>query len=232
MRIVEDVIAETLDSGDALSLCQALVQAACPLALLTGALPRAERFVTMLTDCATRNAFRFWQIWARSFEGLALARHGDGKAGLPSLEAAIAELRSIEFGVHYTALLAGYAEALGRAGEVGQGLAVIDEALARSERNSERWLVADLLGIKAGLEIRRGAFATAENLFEQALDWARRQQALSWELRAAVGLARLWRAAGRDAEARTLVASCYQRFTEGFETADLVAARSFLKPSE
>jgi predicted ATPase len=73
-----------------------------------------------------------------------------------------------------------------------------------------------------------GAAAAAEGHFRQALDWARRQGALSWELRAATSLARLLRDHDRCAEAMALVAPIYNRFTEGFETADLKAAKALL----
>jgi predicted ATPase len=70
--------------------------------------------------------------------------------------------------------------------------------------------------------------ATAENHFNQALDWARRQGALSWELRAATSLAGLLRDQGRIGEARDLLAPIYERFTEGFGTADLQAGKKLL----
>jgi predicted ATPase len=72
------------------------------------------------------------------------------------------------------------------------------------------------------------AAAAAEACFQQALDVARRQGALAWELRAAMSLARVWRGQQRVNEARKLLASVYRRFTEGFETADLVAAKTLL----
>ena len=69
---------------------------------------------------------------------------------------------------------------------------------------------------------------TPEALFRQALDEARRQEALSWELRAATSLARLLRDQGRRAEAIVCLQSVYDRFTEGFATADLIAAKQLL----
>jgi predicted ATPase len=68
----------------------------------------------------------------------------------------------------------------------------------------------------------------AEELFTCAVDQARRQEALSWEIRAATSLAQLWAGQGRDREAQTLLAGVYGRFTEGFETADLRAASRVL----
>jgi len=70
--------------------------------------------------------------------------------------------------------------------------------------------------------------ARAEEHFLQSLDWARRQDALSWELRTATSLARLWRIQGRAAEARTDLAAVYDRFSEGFATTDLRAAKALV----
>jgi predicted ATPase len=81
--------------------------------------------------------------------------------------------------------------------------------------------------VALGFDGHRAA-AVAEDHFRQALDWARRQGALSWELRCATSLARLWRNQARSNEARELLAPIYNRFTEGFDTADLKAAKSLL----
>jgi predicted ATPase len=123
------------------------------------------------------------------------------------------------------------AEALGRAGQITDGLAAIGEAIVRSERSEERWVIAELLRIKGELFLLQGApgtAAAAEDHYQQALGWARRQGALSWELRAATSLARLLRDQNRSAEAIALLAPIYNRFTEGFETADLKAAKALI----
>jgi predicted ATPase len=70
---------------------------------------------------------------------------------------------------------------------------------------------------------------TAEESFQQALDIARRQEAKALELRAAMSLSRLWQAQGKHDAAHTLLAGAYGRFTEGFDTADLQAARRLLE---
>jgi predicted ATPase len=88
-----------------------------------------------------------------------------------------------------------------------------------------------LLRIKGELLLLQGAEgaeAKAEALFLQALDWARRQGSLSWELRAATSLARLLRDQGRPADALAVLQPVYDRFTEGFDTADLKAAEVIL----
>jgi predicted ATPase len=122
-------------------------------------------------------------------------------------------------------------QALGRAGQIADGLAEIEEAVARAEQAEERWLMAELLRVKGELLLLQGgssAAATPEDHFRQALDLARRQGALSWELRAAMSLARLLRNQGRSADALALLQSVYDRFTEGFDTADLKSARILL----
>ena len=90
--------------------------------------------------------------------------------------------------------------------------------------------MAELLRVKGELLLLQGApgKAAPEDNFRQALDWARRQGALSWELRAATSLACLLRDQDRIGEARDLLASIYDRFTEGFGTADLQAAKKLL----
>jgi predicted ATPase len=104
------------------------------------------------------------------------------------------------------------------------------EAIARSERTEERWAMAELMRVKGELLLLQGApgaAAAAEDHFRQALDWARQQGAF-WKLRAATSLARLLRDRDRIDEARDLLAPIYDRFTEGFGTADLRAARLLL----
>jgi predicted ATPase len=88
-----------------------------------------------------------------------------------------------------------------------------------------------LLRVKGELLLLQGtpgASAAAEDHFQQALDWARRQGALSWELRAATSLARLQCDQGRPADAMALLQPVYDRFTEGFDTSDRKAAKALL----
>jgi predicted ATPase len=123
------------------------------------------------------------------------------------------------------------AEGLADAGPVAEGLAAVDQALGQSESSEERWCIAELLRVKGELILSGNSpdtAAAAGDHFRQAVDWARRQGALSWELRAATSLARMWRDQGRSKEARELLAPVYDRFTEGFETADLKASRALL----
>jgi predicted ATPase len=147
------------------------------------------------------------------------------------MKGALEELREIQFGVYYGVFLSEYADALGHVGRTAEGLMAIDEALARSERSDERWYLAELLRIKGELILREGADsapAEAERHFQQALDCARLQGALSWELRAAASLAKLLHSQKRSVEAHDCLAPVYAKFREGFGTADLAQANALL----
>ena len=156
-------------------------------------------------------------------------QRGDLSIGLRLLRAAFAEPGAAGSVPRlFTFVLA---EALGRAGQIPGGRAAIEEAIVRSQHNEERWVIAELLRIKGELLLLQGgsgAAAAAEDHYRQALGWARRQGALSWELRAATSLARLLRDQGRSAEATALLQPVYDRFTEGFATGDLKAAKALL----
>ena len=229
MSTVQSIVGDPPVIGHARSV--ALAQAACPISLLVGDLPATERAVAILLDEAARHALAIWHAWGRAFEGILFIKRGDAVNGLALLRTARGELRETGFAALYTEILRALAEALAGAGEVAEGLVTIDEALARSERNEERWCIAELLRIKGEILLLQAgpdAVVTAEDHFRQAIDWAGRQSALSWELRAATSLARLWREQARNEAARELLAPIYARFTEGFETADLRTAKALI----
>jgi predicted ATPase len=94
-----------------------------------------------------------------------------------------------------------------------------------------RWNTPEQLRIDAELLLwhaAQGAVTAAEAKLLRALEVAREQSALSWELRAAMSLARLWWRLGRATEARDLLAATYGKFTEGFGTSDLIRVRNMM----
>ena len=213
------------------TLCQALLQAACPISIFVGDLDRLGPHVAMLRDYSERNALGFWQVWARCFEGVHLIKGGNLSEGTTHLGEGLSGLRRMQYGVYYAVFLCEYAEALGKAGQIDLGLVAIDEALARSKRNNEYWYMPELLRVKGELVSQSGAATAssdAEKLFRQSLKWARRQQAPSWELRTAISLFRLTREPVRGKAAADLLRSAYSKFTEGFDSADLVAAKRLI----
>ena len=184
----------------------------------------------MLLDQSTRHSLPVWAALGRCDSGVLLIKRGDLDAGLRLLRAGYNEVGRVAWRLAtFRDAVAG--EALGRTGKIGDGLVLIEEAIDHAERTGERWLIAELLRVKGELLLLQGgssAAATAEHHFRQALDWARRQGALSLELRAAASFARLLRDQGRPADAMALLQPVYDRFTEGFDTADLKSAKALL----
>ena len=228
MRAAEAAIEDARAANHAMSLCHALVFGACPTALLAGDLASGKRYARLLMDEATRQDLGRWRAYGHGYQGALAIRGGHMAAGLQLLRAGFDELGGFTTLRFMDFLLP---EALCRAGEIVDGLAAVDAAIARSEETEEQRLIAELLRIRGELlrlQGRAGAAAAAEDHFRQALDWARRQGALAWELRGATSLVRLLRDQGRAAEALTLLQPVYDRFTEGFDTADLKTARALL----
>jgi len=231
LRVVASNVDEALAVGHTMSLCNALAQAACPIALFTGDLSAAERYVALLVENTARQGLGPWHLWGRCFQGRLAAMRGDLAGGLRTFRAALGDLPPNRFALRYTAFLGELSEMQSLAGEFDQSVASIERALERSERHEENWCIPELLRIRAEIACRQNPKAkasVAEELLRQSLDWARRQEALSWELRTATSLARLWKSQDRRDAARDLLQPVYDRFSEGFDTADLKAAKALL----
>jgi predicted ATPase len=230
MRTAESSIEDARAANHATSLCYALALAACPIALWTGDLTPAESYVGTLLDHSTRHALPVWHALGLSHQGMLAVKRGDLNTGLRLLRAGFDELGEARPALRFLTLMGEMAETLGRAGKIADALAAIDETIERSERTEGDWIMPELLRIKGELILLQDAeaAATAEGHFRQALDWARRQGALSLELRAATSLARLLRDQGGPADAMALLEPVYDRFTEGFDTVDLQAAKALI----
>jgi hypothetical protein len=228
-RIAKGAVDEARRSNHAVSLCYALAIGACPIMLWIGDLAAAELYIAMLLDHSARLALPYWTAFGRTFQGAYLIRRGDLGTSLRKLRVAVDKIGG-EWSS--TMFLGELAEGFARAGQIADGLAAAEQAIERAERTEARWLFPELLRIRGELlllQAETGAGAAAESHFRQALDWARRQGALSLELRAATSFARLLRDQGSSAEAKTLLQPVYDRFTEGFETVDLKTAKALLR---
>jgi predicted ATPase len=146
------------------------------------------------------------------------------RQGLTAYEATGAELER----PYSLALLA---EAYGHVGQTAEGLHLLAEALGLVDTRGDRWCEAELYRLKGDLLLTLSPphQTEAEACLHQALAAARRQQAKSWELRAAMSLSRLWQQQGKCQEAHDLLAPLYGWFTEGFDTADLREAKALLE---
>jgi predicted ATPase len=223
--------AHAIDRGASVSLYWAL-DCECMVGLAVGDLSTAESSAAALLEHSVKQGLRFWQVLGHTYEGQILIRRGDAVVGLRRLRTGLDEIRETKYILRYPGLLGALAEGMADIGQVTQGLTVIDEALAKCEATDERWTMTELLRIKGELVRLEGtpeSSAAAEDHFLQGLDWARRQGALSWELRCATSLARLWHDLGRNKEAHDLLAPVYDRFTEGFATYDLGVAKLLIE---
>jgi predicted ATPase len=127
--------------------------------------------------------------------------------------------------------LGSLAEGLAATERFREALAAIEDALDRSDRHGERWYLPELLRVKGELLIQYagdGGSSAAERFFLEAIEVSRRQEALFWELRAAISLARLRMTHDQPDDARRTLALVFDRFTEGFDTADMRSARALL----
>ena len=231
MRTAQSSVDDARETDHAISLCYDLALGACPVTLLMGDLGAADHYVGMLLDRSRRHALVLWQAWGRYYQGVLVIKRSGLINGLRLLRTGLDELGEAKFAVRFVPYLGEVAEALGRAGQIADGLGLVEEAVARFKHPEDSWLITDLLRSQGELLLLQGACAAeaaAEDQFRQALDWARQRGALSWELRAATSLARLLRDQGGPADARALIQPVYDRFTEGFDTADLKAAKAFL----
>jgi predicted ATPase/DNA-binding winged helix-turn-helix (wHTH) protein len=232
VRTAKLSIEEARATGHALSLCTALALAACPIALWTGDPAMAANYARELLEHSRRHFLPLWNAYGAVFHRIVAIRSGDPDGDLPMPHAALSELAGPNVTFRFLTGLIELAEALTHAGRIADGLAVVEAGMEQSEVG---WLTPELLRLKGELLLLQGtpaAVETIENLFRQALDEARRQEALSWQLRAATSLARLLRDQGRWDEAIACLRPIYDRFTEGFGTADLVAAKQLLDEAD
>jgi predicted ATPase len=185
---------------------------------------------TVISIC-TEHDFPFWTAGGRILDGWAIACQGKADEGIEKLDEGLAAWRKTGARLWLPIFLALKAEAHAKAGHSDIALSIIEEALAISDETGERWAVAEVLRIKAGLlqATGRAAADEIEKLLVESLETGRSQQALSWQLRTACDLVRLWQGQDRIEEALTLLQSTYDQFTEGFDTADVIQAEALLE---
>lgn len=168
-----------------------------------------------------------WTAWGNLLQGWVRSLK-EPMVAVPQLCQALASWRTTGARAMVPTYLAVLAAAFERAGDAQMGLSTIAEALEMVAEHGEHVNEAEILRLKGKLLVERQPEA-AERCFRQALDVARRQQALSWELWVATSLGRLLAGRGEAAEARELLSEVCGRFTEDAETADLRSARDFLE---
>jgi predicted ATPase len=166
--------------------------------------------------------------WSRSFQAVAIAALGNLDEGIEQLADSLAVQKAIGAGLVRSAFLAMLADLYRMAGWTDAGMRAVEEGFAYAEDSGEGGYLAELHRAKAELQRLMNDEAGAEASFHAALDYARTQQAKSFELRAATAYARLLVQRGRTPEARALLTPIYSWFSEALGTADIAAARELL----
>jgi tetratricopeptide (TPR) repeat protein len=190
----------------------------------------AQEYAEADIALCTEHGLKFWLAGGNIVRGWALAAQGESADGVAQIRQGLAEWQSTGARVLVPFHLALLAEALSGQGRTEEALSSLAEALSVADATGERVYNAELHRLRAELLLRRAAgHAEAEACLRRSLDIARQQGAKSLELRAALSLARLLRAAGQQSEGRRLLAETYGGFTEGWDTPDLKEAQALLQ---
>jgi TOMM system kinase/cyclase fusion protein len=190
--------------------------------------PAAQACAEAAIALSNEQGFPLYLALGTNVRGWALSIQGRVEEGMAQMRQGRAALQAMGAKLWWPAYLAWLAEAYDGMGQATEGLTVLTEALTIAHNTGERFWEAELHRLKGALLLTLSAeqYAEAETCFHQALDIARRQQAKSLELRAAVSLSRLWQQQGKQQEAHDLLAPLYGWFTEGFDTVDLQEAKA------
>jgi predicted ATPase len=176
--------------------------------------------------------YGFFESFAAAFvDGWAAASGGQAEEAIASIREGLAARRTAGGAIEEPHMLGYYIDLLARTGQADEAITVLANTTATSSEKGMIYWDAELHRQKGALllSLADGNGAEAEACFKQAIEIARGQSAKSFELRAAMDLARLWQGEGKRTEARDLLAPVYGWFTEGFDIADLKDAKALLE---
>jgi class 3 adenylate cyclase/predicted ATPase len=226
---VDRALKEAREIGHVASLAFAL-SAQCWLHVDRGNYGVADRLVDELLDFADDKGVVFWKAGAIVCRGWLFSLTGKALEAVKMTSSGLTALRSAGASLHSPLMLKNLAKAHAQLGQFDDAWRCVGEAIATVQRTREKFYEAEVnrFAGEITLMLPRPVIAKAQEFFDHALSVARQQQAKSWELRAAMSMARLWRDQGKREEARELLAPVYGWFTEGFDTLDLKEAKTLL----
>jgi predicted ATPase len=226
------------DADQGLSDAREIAQAATLMYVLTigrlahiycGSYSVAKTQSDEVVALADEKAAAFWKAFGMMNQGWLAAVTGKASEAVGMLTSGINAWRSTGSTVWMPLYLSHLARTYSELGQLDDAWRSVGEAMAAVETTKERWCEAEVHRIAAEIALKSAQSDRAEANFERALSVARAQHAKSWELRAAMSLARLWRSQGKVQQARELLAPVYRWFTEGFDTPDLKEAKALLQ---
>lgn len=227
-QLVRRAISDVIAANHPVMFCRALPWA-FGVFFWNGDTEDCEDHIDRFIVEARRHNLAILQMVGEAMKGITLLARNETDAGLAMLRGSIEKLQSQSFGA-VAGLRMPLAEALAVAGHGDEALDTIDQAIAQARHCNFMMDMPDMLRARAEALMRKSHpdLPQAELSLVQALDVARDQGALGYELRVAVALAKLWQRVGRRQEAHDILAPVYQRFTEGFQTRSLATARGLL----
>jgi predicted ATPase len=223
-------VSDARQIGQAASLMYALVITSLPLILsgsYAAAAPNLDEALVLADATSSLN----WRAFGMCDQGCLLALAGKTADAVPTIIAGVAAWRSVGATLNVPLYLAYLAKAHAELDQMDDASRCIGEAMTTIHATGERWCEAEVHRTAGEIALLSSELdaAKAEGYFQRALAVARQQQAKSWELRASMSLARLWRDQGKPQRARELLAPVYGWFTEGFDTRDLKEAKTLLE---
>jgi class 3 adenylate cyclase/predicted ATPase len=233
LRDADDALKDAREIGQAATLTHTLGHRPA-MYTLCGKFAAAVADTRELVALAEEKGALSWKPWAIMDQGSVLALDGRASDAIDTLICGIADWRTTGASVYLPMYLPRLACAHAELGQFEEAWRCIGEAMTTVETTKEKWCEAEvhrLAGEIALMSPERDT-ARAQAYFERALSVARAQQAKSWELRAAMSLARLWLDQGKRQQARELLAPVYGWFTEGFDTLDLREAKTLFDKLE
>jgi predicted ATPase/DNA-binding winged helix-turn-helix (wHTH) protein len=190
--------------------------------------PAVDAMASRLATHASMHGLTPYQAVAAGFRAQTMIARGELKPGIELLQTALSRLHADRYELYASAFVAELSGGLAALGQLREGLKTLHDAIARVEPGGGAFDMPELLRLRGELELRGSDLKAAEASFGAASAMAEQQGALSWRLRAEMSLARL-RRQQRVKKPLEVLAETYARFTEGFETADLRAARRMLE---
>jgi len=226
---VSRALEDAREVGQASTLMVALFSASLTCALC-GEYAKTNKLADELVVLADQKDAHFWKSFGILLQGWIFGLTGNALKAVQMLTSGISALRSTGANATLPISLSHLATAYAEVGQFGNARRFIGEAIAAIDETKERWWEAEVNRMAGEIALKSPDLEVAqgEAHFNRALVVARQQQAKSWELRAAMSMARLWRDQGKPQQARELLAPVYGWFTEGFDTLDLNEAKALL----
>lgn len=196
--------------------------------LWVGDWAHAESMIDRLTDHAARHSLAPYHAVGIGQKGELLVRRGDFVNGVDHLRRSQATLYATRHRIMTTAFATALADGLSSMDQNVEALQIINNAISQIGSHGESFDMPEMLRVKGEILARSGNQTASESELQKSLALSRKQSALSWELRGAISLGRIWQRVGRTKEVRDLISPLVTRYEEGFSSHDLVKAKTLL----